>query len=456
MKPEVNLDLVQKYNTPGPRYTSYPTALKLKEIGDDVNLKEYLKSRQRKPSKISLYFHIPFCQSLCWYCGCTKVISKNPKDADVYLEYLEKEIRLVKRIIHPESDVVQIHFGGGTPTFLTPDQLRRIGKSIKNHFKIGRNAEFGVEIDPRWCTEEHISALADIGCNRASIGVQDTNVEVQKAIHRIQPFDETRRVVKHLRNYGIESINLDLIYGLPKQNPKVFSQTLKDALTLNPDRLAVYSYAHLPDRMPAQRLLSADDLPETSEKLEMMILAIEFLTSNGYHYIGMDHFSREGDGLSEALRNGSLHRNFQGYSTHAETDLYGFGMSSISQTGSRVYQNARKLQGYYKNLNKNEWPVAKAMVLNRDDLIRKDVIMKIMCRPIVDFDEISERWNIDFEDYFDSELDHLSELENDGLIIQSGNCLIITETGRLFLRNIAMTFDAYLNEDTKIKYSKTV
>ncbi|HMB97883.1 MAG TPA: oxygen-independent coproporphyrinogen III oxidase [Balneolaceae bacterium] len=456
MKPEINLELIQKYNRPGPRYTSYPTALKLKKLEDHKSLKKYLSAVQETPGKISLYFHIPFCQSLCWYCGCTKVISKNHEDADLYLNYLEKEISRVKEVINPDSDVVQIHFGGGTPTFLTPGQLRRLGTLIRSNFKVDRHAEFGVEIDPRWCTEEHIRALAEIGCNRASIGVQDTNEEVQKAIHRIQPVDETRRVVDCLKNHGISSINLDLIYGLAKQTPKTFKKTLKDALALNPDRLAVYSYAHLPERMPAQRLLNKDDLPSTSEKLEMMRLAIEFLTSNRYHYIGMDHFSKDGDGLSKALRNGSLHRNFQGYSTHAETDLYGFGMSSISQIGNRVYQNARELQEYYKRLDNDEWPVAKAMTLNHDDSIRKDVIMKIMCQPVVDFAKLSKLWQIDSKEYFKSEFDRLLQLEDDGLVLTSGNTLIITERGRLFLRNIAMIFDAYLSDSIRIRYSQTV
>jgi len=456
MKPEVNLELIQKYNASGPRYTSYPTALKLKEIDDQESLKKYLISKQEVPDKISLYFHIPFCQSLCWYCGCTKVISKNPKDADHYVKYLEKEIKQVKEFIHPDSVVVQIHFGGGTPTFLTAEQLRRMGKLIEKNFKVLKDAEFGVEIDPRRCTEEQISVLAEIGCNRASIGVQDTNEEVQKAIHRIQPIDETRWVVRCLRNYGINSINLDLIYGLPKQNCKSFDQTLTDVMKLNPARLAVYSYAHLPARIPAQRLLNEDDLPETSEKLQMMKMAIERLTSNGYHYIGMDHFSKDGDGLSEALRNGSLHRNFQGYSTHAETDLYGFGMSAISQVGRWTYQNTRELKEYYDKLDSGQWPVAKGMELNRDDCIRKDVIMKIMCQSIVDFDKISNQWHINFKDYFESEFDQLSEFENDGLVMVSGNCLIITEKGRLFLRNIAMVFDTYLNDALKKNYSKTV
>lgn len=455
----VDIDLIKKYNVQGPRYTSYPTAVQFQEVGEEAvpELKKYLLKRNQEPHPISLYFHIPFCFSLCWYCGCTKVITKDQDRGDVYLDYLEKEMDQMVEMIHPDSTVVQIHFGGGTPTFLTPAQLKRLGSSIHQRFNINDDTEFGVEIDPRRCTQEHIKALRAIGCNRASLGVQDTNPDVQEAIHRIQPFEQTKQVTKWLREEGINSINFDLIYGLPRQTLSTFRQTMDDVLQLQPDRLAVYSYAHIPQVMPAQKLLNVDEMPTTDEKLSMLMDAIGHFTENDFRFIGMDHFSRKDEELTKAMENGTLQRNFQGYSTLAGADLYAFGMSAISNVGEVYWQNTKEMNEYYKVLDNYDLPVRKLLHLCKDDLIRKDAIMQIMCRMGLSGDEMEEKWGIVFDTYFGDALKKLVNLERDGLVNINNKKISITEKGRLFLRNIAMCFDRYLNQEkADRKFSKTV
>jgi len=455
----IDLNLIKKYNVQGPRYTSYPTAVQLHACTprQKKDLNAYLDERNRDPRRVSLYIHIPFCFSLCWYCGCTKVITKDQNRGDLYLDYLEKEIKLVAQRLHPETTVIQVHFGGGTPTFLTPAQLLRLGEIIHSNFRVTAETEFGVEIDPRRCTPQHIAALKHIGCNRASLGVQDTNPGVQQAIHRVQPFEQTRQVTNWLRARGINSVNFDLIYGLPKQNLSTFRQSMEDVLSLNPDRLAVYSYAHIPRLMPAQKLLNADEMPATDEKLAMLQLSISYLTNHGYRFIGMDHFSRKDEELSKAMDNGTLQRNFQGYSTHSGADLYAFGMSGISNVGEYYWQNPKDLSAYYEKLGREELPVAKIMKLSPDDRIRKDIIMTLMCRNRLSFDEKGDKWEINFCDYFEENLHKLNELEEDGLVHITRKEITITEKGRLFLRNIAMCFDAYIDtQKTGPLFSKTV
>jgi len=459
MTNEIDLNLIKKYNVQGPRYTSYPTAVQFREATENGRreLVSYLEKRNESSREISLYFHIPFCFSLCWYCGCTKVITKDQDRGDLYLDYLEKEMDLISSMLHSESEVIQIHFGGGTPTFLKPEQLRRLGSAIHSRFKLAADCEFGVEIDPRRCTREHIEALREIGCNRASLGVQDTNEEVQEAIHRIQPFKQTRKVTDWLREEGIDSINFDLIYGLPRQTLQTFHQTMDDILQLKPDRLAVYSYAHIPSLMPAQKLLKVEEMPSTDEKLSMLQLSIRHLTENGYRFIGMDHFSRKDEELSKAMDAGTLQRNFQGYSTHSGADLYAFGMSGISNVGDYYWQNAKDLDDYYTSLGGGKLPVMKLLHLCKDDHIRKDAIMRIMCQMGLSFDEMEEKWGIIFEEYFSEGLESLSLLESDGFVNVMNQGISITETGRLFLRNIAMCFDRYLHATKKgSTYSKTV
>lgn len=451
------LELVLKYNVSGPRYTSYPTAVQFTDEFDKTVLESALKTRREKIQPLSLYFHIPFCFSLCWYCGCTKIITRDQDRGDVYLDYLEKEIQLVQESIHPQSQVKQVHFGGGTPTFLTPEQLTRLGDLIHNNFNIHDDVEFSVEIDPRRCEEGHIAALQNIGCNRASLGVQDTNEEVQKAIHRIQPFEQTQKVTNLLRKHGISNINFDLIYGLPKQSLSTFNQTIDDVISLGPDRLAVYSYAHLPSLMPAQKLLNEDEFPSTREKLGMMMNAIKRLPRLGYHFIGMDHFAKENDELSKALENGTLQRNFQGYSTHAELDMIAFGMSGISQGDDLYYQNEKDLARYYEMLDTGKLPVKKVLPLSPEDKVRRKVIMQIMCRAAINYDDFNGVTGLNFPEFFAEELDRLKQMEADGLVLLLNNQLKITDRGRLFVRNIAMVFDEYLRKKNhKPAFSKTV
>ena len=452
-----NFSLIQKYNKPGPRYTSYPTAVQFQEIGETHAIEVELKERWKSPKALSLYFHIPFCFSLCWYCGCTKIITKDKDRGDIYLDYLEKEMDLIRPLLNTDSPVIQVHFGGGTPTFLRPDQLYRLGRAIHSRFILSDDVEFSVEIDPRTCSEEQIEALSEMGCNRASLGIQDTSPQVQKAVHRIQPYEQVVEVIQNLRRHGIQAINFDLIYGLPRQTPDSFRKTIEDVTVLDPNRFAVYSYAHIPSLMPAQKLLKEEEFPSTADKLKMLGYVVETLPQQGYTFIGMDHFAKEDDELSLALQNGTLQRNFQGYSTRADADMIAFGMSGISQAGSVYFQNTKDLGNYYRYLDRGRLPIVKQLFLSREDEVRRDLIMKIMCQTELNFESFSAKWKIDFETDYREELNRLAELEADGLVVRTKEKLMPTEKGRLFLRNIAMVFDAYLKKpEHEARYSKTV
>ena len=451
------LELVKKYNVSGPRYTSYPTAVQFSEKFDLAELKQAYEKRKRKTDPLSLYIHIPFCFSLCWYCGCTKIITRDQDRGDHYLDYLDIESRLTAKTVHPDAPLKQIHFGGGTPTFLNPDQLRRLGGIIRTHFTIHPDAEFSVEIDPRRCGEEHIKALNEIGVNRASLGVQDTNPDVQKAIHRIQPFEQTAEITRLLRKYSINDINFDLIYGLPRQTSETFKKSLDDVMTLDPDRLAIYSYAHIPSMMPSQKLLNEEEFPSTEEKLGMLVYAIGKLPEYDFRYIGMDHFARADDELSKALDNDTLQRNFQGYSTHAELEMLALGMSGITQNKDLYIQNEKDLGKYYEKLDQNELPVKKVLRLTDEDKLRRKIIMQIMCRAEIVFSDFKDETGINFRETFSDELEELKKLEADRFVLNLGDKLVITERGRLFLRNVAMVFDGYINsKQHQTAYSKTV
>lgn len=452
----VDLDLIQKYNVPGPRYTSYPPA---PQFTDQVTWPEVAAriSQAQSPQRgLSLYFHIPFCQSLCWYCGCTTVITTRQEQSATYLDYLDKEMALMADRINPERQVEQLHWGGGTPTFLTPDEIRRLGKSIRKHFKFAREIEAGVEIDPRRLTRDHVVALAEAGFNRASIGVQDFNPAVQTAVHRIQPREQTEQAMQWTRAAGFQSVNLDLIYGLPYQTVDSFKDTLEQIVELAPDRLAVFSYAHVPWMKPAQKILG-DALPNAETKLNILKLVIERLTRDDkYIYIGMDHFARPNDELAVAQRQKTLQRNFQGYSTRGGTDIYAFGMSAISQADGVYWQNIKELPEYYKVLDTGWEPFAKGYVLSDDDKIRRHTIMRLMCDMNLDYAALSRDLGLDFAHYFHSELDSLADLEADGLLWSTPNGITVTEQGRLFIRNIAMRFDRYLPKSTERRFSKTI
>lgn len=449
--------IIHKYNIQAPRYTSYPTALKFEELENPEFPARAISNHNRQPRDISLYLHLPFCYSLCWFCGCTKVISRKQESSADYLDYLEKEFQLILPYLHPENRVIQVHLGGGSPTFLQPEELRWLGNRLHHHFNIADNVEMGVEIDPRRLTHDHIKALADTGFNRGSLGIQDVNPDVQKAINRVQPTEQVEEVISWLRQEQFESVNFDLIYGLPRQTSESIDETMDEIIRLDPDRLAVYSYAHVPWMKPAQKLLDGDQLPGPIQKFRLLEQVTQKLTHNGYRAIGMDHFAKPDDELSIAQDQDNLHRNFQGYSTWANVDLYAFGMSGISQVGDVYLQNLKELKDYYAALDADQSPYIKTYSLNDDDRIRRKVIMTLMCDMKLDFDQLSEDLGLNFKTYFADELTQLSSFEADNLLEWTESGFKLTLNGRFFVRNVATTFDAYLNTDqTSKRYSKSV
>jgi oxygen-independent coproporphyrinogen III oxidase len=406
---------------------------------------------------LSLYFHLPFCKSLCWYCGCTTIITTQQGESAAYLDLLAKEMDRVASLVNPRRKVVQIHFGGGTPTFLLPEELWRLGEMIRSRFNVADDAEFGVEIDPRRLTLQHVKALRAIGCNRASLGVQDHNPAVQAAVHRVQPKELTAQAIEWLRSEGIHLINVDLIYGLPHQTRDSFEKTLDEVIAFRPDRLAVFSYAHVPWIKPAQKLLQTDALPSAETKLDLLKLTIEKLTrEDQFVYIGMDHFARPEDELTIAQKSKSLQRNFQGYSTCGEADIYSFGISSISQAEGAYWQNHKELPVYKEALSRNELPIERGYILTTDDARRRTTIMRLMCDLSLEFADMSCQLGLDFSNYFAAEIRSLDDLENDGLLTRDSEKIQITERGRLFIRNIAMRFDAYLPQETERRFSRTI
>jgi oxygen-independent coproporphyrinogen-3 oxidase len=454
---QVDLDLVKKYNVAGPRYTSYPPATKFTDSISWNELSARILENNQSARDLSVYFHIPFCETLCWFCGCTTVITLNHDKGRDYVDYLGREVAKMKAGLNPARKVVQLHFGGGTPTFLKPDEIRRLGEIIRKHFTFSPDIEAGVEIDPRRLTREHLAALRDIGFNRASMGVQDFNPDVQQAIHRIQPRDMTQRAIDWLRELGFGSINLDLIYGLPHQTPHSFNETLDTVLEMKPDRLAVFSYAHVPWIKPSQKILEQKVLPAPETKLEVLKLVIEKLTANNqYVYIGMDHFAKPDDELTVAQRNKQLQRNFQGYSTRAGADIYSFGMSAISQIPDAYWQNEKELPKYQEAVDAGNVPLHRAYFLTDEDKIRRETIMRVMCDLSLDYATMSQKLGLDFASHFASELAALAPFESDGLVKRSASGFEVTDTGRLFIRNIAMCFDNTLAPVGERRHSKTV
>lgn len=453
----VNLELVKKYNVPGPRYTSYPPATKFSDALSWPQLAEKISGNNQSGRDLSLYFHIPFCETLCWFCGCTTVITLNHAQGKTYLDYLEREVAQMAALLDTKRKVVQLHWGGGSPTFLRPDEIRRLGEIIRKHFKFSDDIEAGVEIDPRRLSREHIEALREIGFNRTSLGVQDFEPTVQQAIHRIQPRDMTQQVLGWARELGFASVNFDLIYGLPHQTADSFNRTLDAVLEMQPDRLAVFSYAHVPWVKPAQKILEQKILPSAEVKLDLLKNVIERLTGNGrYVYIGMDHFAKPTDELVAAQRNKTLQRNFQGYSTRGNADIYAFGMSAISQIPEVYWQNEKELPDYYAALDGKKVPQARGYLLTDEDKIRRETIMRVMCDLSLDYAEMSQKLEIDFAGHFSNELAVLKSFETDELVQFSKNSLEVTDAGRLFIRNIAMCFDNTLAPAGERKHSRTI
>jgi oxygen-independent coproporphyrinogen-3 oxidase len=453
----VDLGLVEKYNVAGPRYTSYPPATRFTGVPWN-DIAAVIDANNRTARDLSLYFHIPFCETLCWFCGCTTVVTLNHEKGGAYVDYLGREVAGMAPRLNPDRKVVQLHFGGGSPTFLRPDEIRRLGAIIQKHFTFSDDIEASVEVDPRRLTREHLAALREIGFNRASMGVQDFNPAVQESVHRIQPREMTQQAVDWMRELGYGSINLDLIYGLPHQTVASFTETLDTVLEMKPDRLAVFSYAHVPWIKPAQKILEQQrHLPAAETKLQLLKLVIEKLTANDrYVYIGMDHFARPDDELAVAQRHKRLQRNFQGYSTRAGSDIYAFGMSSISQIPEAYWQNEKELPKYREAVEAGRVPLQRGYFLTDEDRIRRDTIMRVMCDLSLDFEAMSRKLGIHFEEHFAGELAALAPFEADGLVRRSAGGLEVTDTGRLFIRNIAMCFDNTLAPMGERKHSRTI
>ncbi|MFY7982215.1 MAG: oxygen-independent coproporphyrinogen III oxidase [Limnohabitans sp.] len=454
-------ELLSRFDVPGPRYTSYPTADRFVEAFDQADHIQALTQRQNgtfgKPSALSLYVHIPFCESLCYYCACNKIITKHKERSAQYLTYLSKELDLHTRHLGRGQAVSQLHLGGGTPTFMSDDELRQLMAMLRAHFSFVPGGEYSVEVDPRTVDEGRLAVLAELGFNRLSFGVQDFDSAVQKAIHRIQPAEQVFKLVQAARRLGFESVNVDLIYGLPLQTPESFERTLSQVQQLRPDRIALYAYAHLPERFKPQRRIHAEDLPAGGQKVAMLARSIDALTDAGYVYIGMDHFALPEDALAVAKRQGRLHRNFQGYSTQADCDLIALGVSSIGRMGSTYSQNAKTMEEYCDLLDQGLFPVVRGLALTRDDLIRRTVIMALMCQGHLQFEAINLAWLIDFKTVFAQELKLLQDMQEQGLVKLTDGGIQVTATGWFFVRGVAMVFDRYVQADrNRNRFSKII
>jgi oxygen-independent coproporphyrinogen-3 oxidase len=456
---DVSLELLHRYNVPGPRYTSYPTAPVWTE---DFAAADYARALEESsaaasPAPLSLYVHLPFCEKLCYFCGCTVVITGREHALEAtYLDVLEREIDWVADRTGTDRPVIQFHLGGGTPTYFTPERLRRLGRKFRSRFRFSEDAEIGVEVDPRVTTREHLLTLARLGFNRLSMGVQDFEPRVQVAVNRVQPYEETRRLVDQARQLGFPSVNMDLIFGLPFQTAESFSETIDKVLTIAPDRLAVYSYANVPWMKKHQNVLQPH-LPDERTKFEIFRTALERFTDAGFEYIGMDHFARPTDELARARAGRTLHRNFQGYTTKAGTDLIGFGMSAIGGIGRTYVQNRRDLGPYQQAVAEQGAATFRGFRLSEEDLLRRRVISNILCHGVVSKAEIDRAFSISFDEKFADALERLEPLAEDGLVELSPAEIRATPLGRIFLRNIAMPFDAYLTTaPEKPVFSKTL
>ena len=441
-----DLALIQKYNQSGPRYTSYPTALEFNQSYNDDDFKAAAARYPNRP--LSLYVHIPFCHKLCYFCACNKIITRHRHKVDIYLDYLEKEIK-TRSALFTNRTVTQIHWGGGTPTYLDEAQSARLMTMLRRHFNVSKDAEISIEMDPREIELNMLDHLKSIGFNRISMGIQDFNKEVQKLVNREQDEEFIFALMKRAKELGFTSTNIDLIYGLPKQNVESFMYTLERVIELNPDRMSVFNYAHLPSRFAAQIKIKDDMLPAPETKLTILQKTIEFLGDNGYKFIGMDHFAKPDDELAIAQQQGVLHRNFQGYTTQEECDLLGMGVSAISLLGDTYAQNHKELQQYYANVEERGIALHKGLALTKDDCIRRDVIKALICNFKLEFDRLQAEYQIDFKKYFAEDLALLEPLAKDGLLDINENSIVVSPRGRLLIRNICLCFDVYSRQLAK-------
>jgi len=453
-------DLIRRYDTFGPRYTSYPTAV---QFTTEFDLEDYLGGVKHSnedpiPSPLSLYLHIPFCDTICYYCGCSKVITKDKSKAAHYIDLLKQEIKLQGALFAKDRIVTQIHWGGGTPTFLSDKEIYEIIECIRENFNVpaGNEVEFGIEVDPRTVDQQRLKNLRNLGFNRISFGVQDFDSSVQEAVNRVQSNEQIKQHIIDSRKLHYQSINIDLMYGLPKQSVHSFSKSLDTTIELNPDRIAIYNYAHLPEMFKPQRRINEDELPSAEEKLNILQLCIDKLQNAGYVYIGMDHFAKESDDLVKAQQEGSLHRNFQGYSTHADCDMIAMGITAISRIGDNYSQNVRTIDEYESYLKQNKIPVFRGIELENDDILRREIINQLMCNNSLDIKKLEKKWGINFEKYFASSLENLQKMADDGLLNIEKTKITVTTSGRLLARSICMQFDRYLQEKNTNRFSRVI
>ncbi|MEJ2403356.1 MAG: oxygen-independent coproporphyrinogen III oxidase [Candidatus Thiodiazotropha sp.] len=454
-----DLELIAKYDQSGPRYTSYPTAVQFHEGFDESEYRRIAKESNASGSPLSLYFHIPFCDTICFYCACNKVATKDRSMASDYLARVYEELRMQSELFDTSRVVTQLHWGGGTPTFISHAEMRELVAKTRQYFKLldDDSGEYSIEIDPREAKGDTIKLLRELGFNRMSLGVQDFEPAVQKAVNRIQSKGETLQVLQAARDEGFRSISIDLIYGLPFQTLSSFSATLDQILEVDPDRLSVFNYAHLPERFKPQRRIDEKDLPPPQEKLDILQMTIDKLSNAGYVYVGMDHFAKPNDELVRAQKNGTLYRNFQGYSTHSDCDLIGLGATSIGMVGPSYSQNMRSLDEYYQRIDAGRLAVFRGVELNRDDLIRRDVITRLICHYTLSISDVERTWAMSFRDYFAPELQRLQEMQADGLLVVEADRIEVQPRGRLLIRNICMQFDHYIGSaSSRGSFSKVI
>lgn len=455
---QISESLVRRFDRSGPRYTSYPTADRFQDEFSAEHYKFALTQRQEQanPVPYSLYVHLPFCASLCYFCACNKIITQDYSRSSQYVQTVLQELALLDPYLGQQRTVTQLHLGGGTPTFLQADELSKLMRGIQQYVHFSPDAELGIEIDPRTVDGQTLSFLAELGFNRTSFGVQDFDPQVQQAINRIQPLNMVEMAMATSRAAGFESINTDLIYGLPKQSLSSFKQTVEALIALRPDRIALYNYAHLPQRFKAQRLIKTEDLPSADERLHIFLMASQQLLDAGYVYIGLDHFALPEDVLNKARLDQSLQRNFQGYTTQANTDLIGLGVSAIGKVGGTHIQNQRSLAAYQQAITTHHLATFRGHVMDQDDVLREEVIMALMCSMPIDFHSLSQRYDIDARRYFATELEALAPYKEAGLVLVDTDHMQITAKGRLFVRAISMEFDGYLRQQTAASYSRLI
>ncbi|WP_434672438.1 oxygen-independent coproporphyrinogen III oxidase [Pseudomonas sp. R1-15] len=451
-------DLIRRYDLAGPRYTSYPTAAQFAGQVGTFDLLHALRDSRKARRPLSLYVHVPFCANICYYCACNKVITKDRGRAHAYLQRLEQEIQLIGCHLDPAQRVEQLHLGGGTPTFLSHDELRQLMARLRESFNLMDDdcGDYGIEIDPREADWSTMGLLRELGFNRVSIGLQDLDPTVQRAVNRLQSLDETLAVIEAARTLQFRSINIDLIYGLPKQTPENFARTVEEVISLQPDRLSVFNYAHLPERFMPQRRINSQDLPNPVQKLAMLQGTIEQLTAAGYRYIGMDHFALPDDELAIAQEEATLQRNFQGYTTHGHCDLIGLGVSAISQIGDLYCQNSSDLNQYQNALADGQLATSRGIVCNADDRLRRAVIQQLICHFSLAFAEIEHTFNIDFRGYFGSIWPQLQAMDDDGLVELTATHIKVLPAGRLLVRSVCMVFDAYLQQQNRQRFSRVI